>query len=88
MRDTDPPARSEQTGTDGDLCHLAGRRLRLSQAENLRPRLSFCCILLTVGGLFGNVTYVLNGMLGVPRSVPVEEYEGVCGSKAEGEHCG
>lgn len=39
------------------------------------------CIILTVGGLFGNVTYVLSGILGVPRSVPVENYEGVCGSR-------
>jgi hypothetical protein len=29
------------------------------------------CILLTVGDLFSNVTDVLSGILGVPRSVPV-----------------
>ena len=36
---------------------------------------------MTVGGLFSNVTDVLNGILGVPRSVPVEDYEGVCLSR-------
>ena len=63
VRDTGPPAQGEQAAASGDVCHLAGHRVAFSQAENLSPKVPFCCIFLTVGGLFSNVTYVLSGIL-------------------------
>ncbi len=55
--------RSEQAGTTGDVCHLAGRHVPFWETENLSRNLPFYRIFLTVGGIFSNVTCVLSGIL-------------------------